>query len=200
MSTAHSSSLYSRSLHLLSNLDRIGMTMLRIGAIVVLGWIGVLKVAPYECRGIVPFMANSPFFSWMLNDPANYAANKMPEGAVDPAKEAWHIANGTYPAAYFVGITIVVIAVLLAAHWFSPTLGALGGVLLFGMSLVTLSFLITTPEVWVPDLGDQHHGFPYLAVPGRLVIKDAIMLGASIVLASESAKKALAKMETRRAA
>lgn len=47
----------------------------------------MMKVAPYKRRGIVPFMANSPFFSWMLKDPENYAANKMAEGSVDPAKE-----------------------------------------------------------------------------------------------------------------
>lgn len=69
----------------------------------------------------------------------------------------------------------------------------IGAVLLIGMSFVTLSFLITTPEVWVADKGDITHGFPYLAVPGRLVIKDAIMLGGAIVLAADSAKKLLAK-------
>lgn len=184
---------YMSVIRFVASLDRLGVNALRIGSIIVLGWIGVLKVAPYERRGIVPFMANSPFFSWMLKDPENYAANKMAEGSVDPAKEAWHAANGTDPAAYFVGITIVVIALLLAAHWFSPTLGVIGAVLLIGMSFVTLSFLITTPEVWVADKGDITHGFPYLAVPGRLVIKDAIMLGGAIVLAADSAKKLLAK-------
>lgn len=29
----------------------------------------------------------------------------------------------------------------------------------FTTPLVTLSFLITTPEAWVPALGDAHHGF-----------------------------------------
>ncbi|WP_395806229.1 DUF417 family protein [Archangium minus] len=60
-----------------------------------------------------------------------------------------------------------------------------------GMSLVTLSFLVTTPESWVPNLGDAHFGFPYLSARGRLVIKDAIMLGAALVTMTHSARVAL---------
>jgi len=44
------------------------------------------------------------------------------------------------------------------------------------MSCTTLSFLITTPEAWVPALGDANHGFPYLSGAGRLIVKDCIML------------------------
>ena len=56
------------------------------------------------------------------------------------------------------------------------------------MSLVTLSFLITTPETWVPALGDTEHGFPYLSGAGRLVIKDVIMMGASVITMAQAAK------------
>ena len=61
------------------------------------------------------------------------------------------------------------------------------------MSFVTLSFLITTPECWVPPLGDAQHGFPYLSGTGRLVIKDAIMMGAALVTMADSAKMYLRK-------
>src|SRR5438445_10601382 len=56
------------------------------------------------------------------------------------------------------------------------------------MSLVTLSFLITTPECWVPALGSSEHGFPLLSGAGRLVVKDAIMMGAALVTMADSAK------------
>ena len=63
------------------------------------------------------------------------------------------------------------------------------------MALVTLSFLITTPEVWVPNLGGDmptpQHGFPYLSGAGRLVIKDIIMMAGGLLIASDSAKKLL---------
>ena len=45
------------------------------------------------------------------------------------------------------------------------------------MSVVTLSFLVTTPECRVPDRGGPEHGFPLLSGAGRLVVKDAIMAG-----------------------
>jgi uncharacterized membrane protein YkgB len=68
---------------------------------------------------------------------------------------------------------------------------AVGSFLVFIMSLVTLTFLVTTPECWVPPLGDTVHGFPYLSGAGRLVIKDAIMLGAALVTMADSAKSYL---------
>ena len=43
---------------------------------------------------------------------------------------------------------------------FSPKLGLAGAGLAIIMTLGTLSFLVTTPEVWVPDLGSGEHGFP----------------------------------------
>jgi reactive chlorine resistance protein C len=59
------------------------------------------------------------------------------------------------------------------------------------MSCTTLSFLITTPEAWVPALGDAEHGFPYLSGAGRLIFKDCIMLAAAVVTLADSAKSAL---------
>ena len=69
-----------------------------------------------------------------------------------------------------------------------PQVAAVGSFLLILMALTTLSFLITTPEAWVPALGDSAHGFPFLSGTGRLVVKDAIMLGAAVTTMADSAK------------
>ncbi|WP_232537598.1 DUF417 family protein [Cystobacter fuscus] len=45
----------------------------------------------------------------------------------------------------------------------------------------------------MPNLGDGSSGFPYLSARGRLVIKDAIMLGAALVTMTDSARVALAR-------
>ena len=74
-----------------------------------------------------------------------------------------------------------------------PQVAALGSFLVLIMSVVTLSFLITTPECWVPPLGDVNHGFPFLSGAGRLVIKDAIMMGAALVTMADSANAYLRK-------
>lgn len=53
-----------------------------MGLIIVSLWIGGLKVFKYEAEGIIPFVANSPTMSFLLNDPGNCAAHKNPEGAL----------------------------------------------------------------------------------------------------------------------
>jgi len=63
----------------------------------------------------------------------------------------------------------------------------IASILVFIMTLGTLSFLITTPESWVPHLTDSDWGFPFLSGRGRLVIKDLVILGGAIITMSESA-------------
>ncbi len=183
-----------------SRLDRVGVAVTRLGLIVVLVWIGGLKVAQYEADGIVPFVANSPLMRFFYNDPEGYKEHKNPEGAVVPENRAWHEANGTYPFALGLGAVIVSYGLLLCLHPWWPQAAALGSFLVFVMSFVTLSFLITTPECWVPDLGGPHHGFPYLAAPGRLVLKDAIMMGAALVTLADSSRAYLRRREQHGAA
>jgi uncharacterized membrane protein YkgB len=168
--------------------DRLGVAVTRLGLIVVLLWIGGLKAFPYEADGIVPFAANSPFMSFWYADPGNYKKHRNPEGKLVPENRAWHETNRTYPFAYGLGTVIVLYGLMLCLHPWLPQVATLGSFLVLVMSFVTLSFLITTPECWVPDLGDAHHGFPYLSGAGRLVLKDAIMMGAALVTMADSAR------------
>lgn len=171
-----------------------GIAVTRLGIIVVLFWIGGLKAFDYEAEGIVPFVANSPFMNFLLADPGHYAAHKTAEGALVPTNHEWHGRNRSYTFARGLGAVIVVFGLLLCLHPWWPQIAAFGGFLVFGMSCVTLSFLVTTPEVWVPALGAPDHGFPFLSGAGRLVIKDVIMLGASLVVMADSAKTYLRKL------
>lgn len=179
-----------------ASMDRIGLSLTRLGLIIVLVWIGGLKIARYEADGIVPFVANSPLMSFFYSDPGNYASHRNPEGMLVPENRAWHEANGTYPFALGLGAIIVLYGVLISTNPWLPQVAAVGSFLVFVMSWVTLSFLITTPECWVPDLGDTVHGFPYLSGAGRLVIKDAIMMGAAVVTMADSARTYLQRTET----
>jgi len=167
--------------------DRLGVAVTRLGLIVVFLWIGGLKAFRYEADGVMPFVANSPLMSFLINDPANYKEHKNPEGALVPKNRTWHETNGTYRYAYGLGAALVLFGLMLCSHPWLPQVAALGSFLIFLMSFVTLSFLITTPECWVPDLGDAQHGFPYLSGAGRLVLKDAIMMGAGLVTMADSA-------------
>jgi uncharacterized membrane protein YkgB len=126
-------------------------------------------------------------------DAPEYRSHMNKEGELVPANRAWHEANRTYGFAYGLGTVIVIYGLLLCLHPWFPQLAAAGSFLVFIMSLVTLSFLVTTPETWVPALGGPNHGFPYLSGAGRLVIKDAIMMGAALVTMADSAKSYLRK-------
>jgi uncharacterized membrane protein YkgB len=178
---------------LASRMDKVGVTVTRIGLIIVLLWIGGLKAFRYEADGIVPLVANSPTMSFFYADAGTYKAHKNPEGALVPENRSWHEANRTYLFAYGLGSVIVLYGLLLCLHPWLPQAAAVGSLLVFQMSFVTLSFLITTPECWVPPLGDAQHGFPFLSGTGRLVIKDAIMMGAALVTMADSAKAYLRK-------
>ena len=191
--------LAKRFFELAARSDRFGVTVARLGLIVVLLWIGGLKAFPYEADGIVPFMANSPAMSFFYRYEApEYRQHMNKEGELIPANREWHRENRTYLFSYALGSTIVLFGLLLCLHPWYPQAAAVGSFCIVLMSFVTLSFLITTPESWVPALGDAHHGFPFLSGRGRLVVKDAIMLGAALVTMADSARAYLALPERSR--
>ena len=184
---------------ILANSQRQFINLARISICIVMVWIGGLKAFQYEADGIVPFVANSPLMSFLYAKEApEYNQYKNPEGKTVQKNIDWHTENGTYIFAYGLGLVIVIIGILtLLGIWFHK-IGLIGGLLTFGMSLVTLTFLITTPEVYVPNLGGDfptpHFGFPYLSGAGRLVIKDVIMMAAGLICASDCAKRYLGKI------
>jgi len=184
----------------------------RIAIFIVMAWIGGLKVYQYEADGIVPFVINSPFMNFFYHNTGKYAEDKNgklvpeyqlfknPEGLMVKKNMSWHQQNGTYTFAYLLGFVIVVIgSMTLLGIWF-PKIGLWGAIFTIGMSIVTLTFLITTPETFVPkldrDFPSPNVGFPYLSAAGRLVIKDVIMLATGMLIASDSAKRILANKST----
>ena len=172
----------------MAGLNRSAVTILRCGLVLVLFWIGGLKFARYEADSIVPLIANSPAMSFVYTHPAPvYRGYMNKEGELVPSHRAWHEANRTYPVSHALGVVIVALGIMIALHRPAPQVAAIGSALLIGMSCVTLSFLITTPEAWVQAAGDVNHGFPFLSGLGRLIIKDSIMIGAAFVTMADSA-------------
>lgn len=175
-------------LDFVAGLDHSGKKAVRLGMVIVLLWIGGLKFFTYEADGIVPFIANSPFMSFLYKDPAGYKMHVNKEGELIPVNHQWHTDNNTYAVSIALGVFLVLVAMMVAVHSVWPFVSMTGSILLFFTMLGTLSFLITTPETWVPHLSDQQWGFPFLSGRGRLVIKDLVMLGGSLITMSESAQ------------
>lgn len=181
----------------LSRADRLGFGLMRIAIAIVFIWIGALKFAPYEADSITPFVANNPVLSLFYKHPAEYQAHLTREGELVPERRAWQQANGTYTFSNGLGTVEIVIGLLVLAGFVSVWLGSLGALLAFLTPFVTLSFLVTTPEAWVPALGDAEHGFPFLSGGGRLVLKDVMLLAGGFLLMVESARALLASGATR---
>lgn len=186
------SDLFYAFLRLAAGAQRFGFGLIRVAILVIFVWIGGLKFWNYEAEGIVPFVANSPFMSFFYAEGAHeYKEHKNAEGAFVPENRAWHEANNTYTFSYGLGALIMSIGILVFLGIFFPKVGLAGDTLAIIMTLGTLSFLVTTPEVWVPNLGSGEFGFPLLSGAGRLVIKDIVILAGAVVLLSDSSQRVL---------
>lgn len=141
-------------------LEAAGRHSLRYGLVLVILWIGGMKFTAYEAEGISAFVSNSPLMSWVYGV----------------------LSQRQFSAA--LGLVELVIAFLVAVRPISPKLSAVGSVLAAGMFLTTLSFLFSTPGVTEPSVG-----FPGLSVvPGQFLLKDVVLLGASIWTTGEALK------------
>lgn len=189
-------SLFIAFLNVAASTQKLGINLIRVAILVIFVWIGGLKFWNYEAEGIVPFVANSPFMNFFYTKNApEYKEYKLKEGEFNEAKHQWHKENNTYGFSRGLGILIISIGILTFLGIFSSRIGLVGAGLAIIMTLGTLSFLVTTPEVWVPNLGSGEYGFPLLTGAGRLVIKDTAILAGAIVVLSDSAKKILAQLK-----
>jgi uncharacterized membrane protein YkgB len=147
---------------LASRLNAIGMHIARYGLAVVLLWIGGMKFTAYEAEGIKPMVANSPFMGWAYNVMSEQAFSNL------------------------LGVVEIATGLLIALRPVWPLGSAVGSGLAVGTFLTTLTFLFTTPG-WEPSLG----GFPALShMPGEFLLKDLVLLGASLFTAGEALESA----------
>jgi uncharacterized membrane protein YkgB len=135
----------------------VGAATLRYGLALNLLAIGRLKFEDYEVENIRPLITSSPMFSELI---ARLGERKL---------------------ARLIGVVEIVIGALIAAKPIAPRASALGSLAGVGVFATTLSFLATMPEAW-----QQKHGEPKLSLAGQFLVKDIVLLGASLVTAAES--------------
>jgi len=111
-----------------------------------------MKFTAYEASGIQPLVANSPLMSWTYR-----------------ILSVQNFSN-------LLGLIEIAIAGMIALRPVSARIAAVGSGFAVLMFLTTLSFLFSTPG-WEASLS----GFPALsALPGQFLLKDVVLLGASI--------------------
>ncbi len=141
-----------------ATVQAIGALVLRYGLVIVIAWIGAMKFTGYEARGIQPLVTTSPLMGWMYHF---LTVQQFSSG---------------------LGCVEIAIAILLAVRPWSAKLAVLGGAAAVATFLTTLSFMFSAPG-WEASLG----GFPALSAgTGEFVIKDLVLLGASIWLLGEA--------------
>src|SRR5712671_2442764 len=140
------------------SIDKISGFVLRYGLVLVVFWIGCLKFTAYESKGVFNHASHSPLLAW-----------------------GYHILD-VRDFSRGLGVVEIATALLIAAGPVWPRLSIVGSLAGIGMFLTTLSFVITTPGVW-----QAGYGFPALAAsPGQFLIKDVVLLGASIWTLADS--------------
>ena len=138
-------------------LSRIGFyTSLAI----IYAWFGGMKFTDYEAQGLVPLVENSPLLSWF------YALLSV-RGFSN-----------------FLGVLELSIGLLIALRLVNPIFSAAGGLLSAGLFATTVSFMISTPGVIVPELGA-----PAISVaPGQFLLKDIGLFAVSFWVFIDSLK------------
>ncbi|HEV8215506.1 MAG TPA: DUF417 family protein [Gemmatimonadaceae bacterium] len=130
-----------------SRLSVVGAFVLRYSLVFFLVLFGALKWTAAEAKGIEPMVSHSPFLFWLY-----------PAFGIQGGSEA-------------IGIVELVIALLIVVRRWAPRVSAIGSTAAVGMFLVTLSFIVTTPNIG--------EGATFL-------LKDLTLLGAALWTAGEA--------------
>ena len=130
------------------------LAILRWVMVVIFVSFGMQKFTLQSAQGIVQFISNSPFISWLS-------------------------VFGVRGEAYFLGVAEFVIAGLLAAGAFSPVLSAIGSLMGIVTFAITWSFFFTTPGVVQWSLSTDPMAWN---LTGEFIFKDIVLLCVCVVL------------------
>jgi uncharacterized membrane protein YkgB len=130
------------------------LAILRWVMVVIFVSFGMQKFTLQSAQGIVQFISNSPFVSWLS-------------------------VFGLRGEAYVLGVTEFGIAVLLAAGAFNPILSAIGALMGVITFAVTWSFFFTTPGVVKWSLSTDPMAWN---LAGEFLFKDIVLLCVCLVL------------------
>ncbi len=147
-------------MNFLSRAQSEGSGLLRWALVIVFLWFGAMKFTAYEAYGMAPFYRTQP-----------------------DHELARHVRDAGQ--SYFIGVIELSTGLVLILGTFRPLFSALGALMSAATYLITLTFFITTPGVAEQTAG----GFPAIsAAPGQFLLKDAVLLAASLVLLRASVR------------
>jgi uncharacterized membrane protein YkgB len=135
------------------------------GALVFIFFIfGYQKWFEYEAHVVLPFITHGPFTFWL------------------------YPAFGVRGASAFLGASEWTFGTLLLLGFWSPRLGFLGAAGSTLTFIATVTIIPFFPNAWAARAG----GFPAMTVPLAFLMKDIVLLAASIYLLKQDAARSLA--------
>ena len=137
--------------------DHLGSGIARWGLILCLLFIGLAKFTPEEAQGIRPLIVHSPLMAWMYS--------------------VWSLQG----VSNVIGTIELILAVLLVIGIWSARASLLAGAGCAITFVLTVSFILSTPGAIVIA-----HGLPALGGTGQFLIKDVVLLGASLSMAGQA--------------
>jgi uncharacterized membrane protein YkgB len=139
--------------------------LVRASMVIMFAFFGYQKWFDYEAQVLIPYISNGPLISWM------------------------YPVFGIRGASWFLGVSEWLFgALLLAGFWSRPlgTLGALGSTVTFVMTVTIIPFM---PGGWAESAG----GFPAMTGNIPFLMKDVVLLAASIYLLKQDVTRFQAK-------
>jgi uncharacterized membrane protein YkgB len=144
------------------------LAILRWVMVVIFVSFGMQKFTLHSAQGIVQYISNSPFISWLS-------------------------VFGLRGEAYVLGVVEFGIAALLAAGAFSPILSAVGSLMGVVTFAITWSFFFTTPGVVKWSLSTDPMAWN---LTGEFIFKDIVLLCVCVVLFLASLPQSVVRSRT----
>jgi uncharacterized membrane protein YkgB len=126
--------------------------LVRAAMVLIFALFGYQKWFDYEAQVLIPFISNGPFIFWL-----------------EPV-------FGVHGASYFLGVSEWLFGTLLFAGFWNKPLGILGAIGSSGTFIMTVTIIPFMPDGWAAV------GFPAMAINNAFLLKDVVLLAASVYL------------------
>ena len=129
--------------------------LVRASMVLIFALFGYQKWFDYEAQVLIPFISHGPFIFWL-----------------EPL-------FGVHGASYFLGVSEWLFGTLIFLGFWNKTLGLLGAIGSIGTFVMTVTIIPFMPNGWAAV------GFPAMAINNAFLLKDVVLLVASIYLAKQ---------------
>ena len=147
--------------------DDIDYHVVRASMVIIFLFFGYQKWFDYEAQALIPYISHGPLISWM------------------------YPVFGLRGATWFLGVAEWTFGLLLLLGFWNKQLGILGALGACFSFIATLTIIPFMPDGWAPSAG----GFPAMTEKVAFLIKDLVLLAASLYLLRQDVLRAASARE-----